>query len=261
MKQYRQPIECRRRPVVLAAVLLALALSAAGARAAEALIAVAANFAQPMQRIAAGFTAATGHTLKLSIGATGKFYAQIRSGAPFAVLLAADAATPRKLIAEGHAVPGSSFSYATGRLVLWSARPGFVDDQGAVLAGGHFEHLAIANPKVAPYGAAALEVLRARGLDAALAGRLVTGESVGQAFQFVASGNAELGFVARSQITVPGQAAVGSHWLVPQALHAPIRQDAVLLRAGESNPAAQALLAYLRSPPARELIAAFGYDP
>ena len=261
MKPYRQPIECRRRPVVLAAVLLALALSAAGARAAEALIAVAANFAQPMQRIAAGFTAATGHTLKLSIGATGKFYAQIRTGAPFAVLLAADAATPRKLIAEGHAVPGSSFSYATGRLVLWSARPGFVDDQGAVLAGGHFEHLAIANPKVAPYGAAALEMLRARGLDTALAGKLVTGESVGQAFQFVASGNAELGFVARSQITVPGQAAVGSHWLVPQALHAPIRQDAVLLRAGEGNPAAQALLAYLRSPPARELIAAFGYDP
>ena len=179
------------------------------------LVAVAANFAAPMARIAEDFTAATGHTLKLSSGATGKFYAQIVAGAPFEVLLAADDETPKKLVDEGHAVAGSHFTYAIGRLVLWSATPGFVDDQGAVLAPGRFAHLAIANPKVAPYGAAAMEVLRARGLADALAPKLVTGESIAQAFQFVSTGNAELGFVALSQVQVPGKPAAGSHWLVP----------------------------------------------
>jgi molybdate transport system substrate-binding protein len=244
----------------LAGWLLALA-SGGAAHAGQVQVAVAANFAAPMARIGQAFTDATGHTLKLSSGATGKFYAQIVTGAPFEVLLAADEATPKKLADEGHAVAASRFTYATGRLVLWSAKPGLVDGQGAVLASGRFAHLAIANPKVAPYGRAAMEVLRARGLADVLAPKLVTGESIAQAFQFVATGNAELGFVALSQVQVPGKPRIGSAWLVPQSLHAPILQDAVLLKAGEHNPAAAALLAYLKNPQARELMRAFGYGP
>jgi molybdate transport system substrate-binding protein len=241
---------------------LCLAGSCAGAvQAGEVHVAVAANFAAPMARIAESFRAATGHVVKVSSGATGKFHSQIVAGAPFELLLAADDATPRRLVDEGHALGSSRFTYATGRLVLWSATPGFVDVQGAVLASGRFAHLAIANPKVAPYGRAAMEVLGARGLADALAPKLVTGESVAQAFQFVATGNAELGFVALSQVQVPGKASTGSAWVVPAAMHAPILQDAVLLKRGESNPAAVALLAYLKSAPARELIGAFGYGP
>lgn len=224
-------------------------------------MAVAANFAGALARIGAGFTAATGHTLQVSAGATGKFYAQVVAGAPFEVLLAADDETPNKLIAAGHAVAGTNFTYAIGKLVLWSAQPGFVDEQGAVLANGRFAHLAIANPKVAPYGAAALDVLRARGLADALAPRLVTAESIAQAYQFVSTGNAELGFVALSQVAVPGKPVTGSYWLVPPALYGEIRQDAVLLRAGEKNPAATALLAHLKSAAARDTIRAWGYGP
>ncbi len=229
------------------------------ARAGEVQVAVAANFAPVLSRIGAGFSAATGHTTKLSAGATGKFYSQVLAGAPFDVLLAADEETPRKLVAAGLAVAGSNFTYAIGRLVLWSAQPGFVDDQGAVLASGRFAHLAIANPKLAPYGAAGLEVLKARGLAQALAPRIVTAESIAQAFQFVATGNAELGFVALSQVAVPGQPATGSYWLVPSNLYGPIRQDAVLLKTGEKNPAAAALLAYLKSAAAKDVIQTFGY--
>jgi molybdate transport system substrate-binding protein len=243
----------------LALLALILASLAAAASAGEVQVAVAANFAGPLAKIGEGFTAATGHVLKVSTGATGKFHAQILAGAPFEVLIAADDETPRKLVAEGRAVAGSNFTYAIGRLVLWSTRPGFVDDQGAVLATGRFAHLAIANPKVAPYGAAGLEVLRARGLSDALAPRLVTAESIAQAWQFVSTGNAELGFVALSQIAVPGRPVTGSHWLVPPNLYREIRQDVVLLNAGEGNPAAVALLAYLKSEPAREVIKAFGY--
>lgn len=224
-------------------------------------VAVAANFAAPMARIGQAFTAATGHTLQLSSGSTGKFFAQIVAGAPFEVLLAADEATPKKLVDAGHAVADSRFTYAAGRLVLWSATPGVVDAQGAVLGSGRFTHVAIANPKLAPYGRAAMQVLRARGLAEALAPRLVTGESVAQAFQFVATGNADLGFVALSQLRLPGKTQAGSAWLVPESLHEPILQDAVLLKAGEGNPAALALLAYLRSAPARAVMHAFGYGP
>jgi len=230
-----------------------------GAAAGEVQVAVAANFAGPLERIAAGFTAATGHTLKTSSGATGRFYSQIVAGAPFEVLLAADTETPARLVASNHAVAGSAFTYAIGRLVLWSAQPGLVDGQGAVLASGRFAHLSIANPKTAPYGAAAMQVLRARGLDATLAPRLVTAESIGQAFQFVATGNAELGFVALSQVSVPGKPAGGSRWLVPAGLYGQIRQDAVLLEPGRNNAAAVALLAYLKTPAAREIIQSFGY--
>lgn len=244
----------------LRTLLVASLTFATGAlHAAEVQVAVAANFAVPLARLGEGFTAATGHTLKLSAGATGKFYSQIVAGAPFEVLVAADDETPKKLVAEGHAIAGSNFSYAIGRLVLWSAQPGFVDDQGAVLATDRFKHIAIANPKVAPYGAAALEVLKARGLSEAVTPRLVTAESIAQAFQFVSTGNAELGFVALSQVAVPGKPATGSHWLVPPSLYGEIRQDAVLLKTGEKNAAAVALLAYLKTAPAKDLIRSFGY--
>jgi molybdate transport system substrate-binding protein len=236
-----------------------LAHLSVAAGAAEVQVAVAANFAVPLARIGEGFTAATGHTLKVSVGSTGRFYSQIVAGAPFEVLLAADDETPRKLIAQGHAVAGSSFSYALGKLVLWSAQPGVVDDKGAVLASGQFTHLAIANPKVAPYGAAALEVLKAQGLTVAVRPKLVTAESIVQAFQFVSSGNAQLGFVALSQVAVPGKAATGSYWLVPPSLYGEIRQDAVLLKAGETNAAAVALMAYMKSAAARAVIQSFGY--
>ena len=242
-------------------------LLAAAARAGEVQVAVAANFAGAMARLGEGFSAATGHTLKLSAGSTGKFYSQISAGAPFDVLVAADDETPKKLIAQGLAVAGSNFTYAIGKLVLWSAQPGFVDNQGAVLSAGRFAHLAIANPKVAPYGAAALEVLKALGLTGVITPKLVTGESIAQAYQFVATGNAELGFVALSQVigagpaSPPGKPVGGSHWLVPQVLYGEIRQDAVLLSAGEKNPAAAALLAFLKSEPAQRLIRDFGYGP
>lgn len=241
-------------------VLVALVLAAAAAaRAGEVQVAVAANFAGPLARIGEAFAAATGHQLKVSSGATGKFYTQIVSGAPFEVLIAADDETPRRLVAEGHAVAGTNFTYATGRLVLWSAQPGLVDGDGAVLASAQVKHVAIANPKVAPYGAAALEVIRARGLTEAVTPKLVTAESIAQAYQFAFTGNAELGFVALSQVAVPGKPMQGSYWLVPTRLHREIRQDAVLLRTGEKNPAAAALLAYLKSDAARAVIKDFGY--
>ena len=227
--------------------------------AAEVQVAVAANFAAPMARLAEAFNAATGHLARLTSGATGKFYSQVLAGAPFEVLLAADAQTPQRLLAQGHAVAGSGFTYAIGQLVLWSATPGLVDAQGEVLRTDRFKHLAIANPRTAPYGQAAMEVLRARGLTEALTPRLVTGESIAQAYQFVATGNAELGFVALAQVQGTRRPVTGSMWLVPPGLHGEIRQDAVLLKSGERNPAALALLAYLQTPEARALIQASGY--
>ena len=229
------------------------------AQAASVQVAVAANFAEPARRIAAEFEKDTGHAVALSFGSTGKFYAQIRNGAPFEVLLSADQATPAKLQAEGGAVAGSAFTYATGQLALWSARPGFVDDQGAVLRRADFEHLAIANPKLAPYGEAAMQTLAALGLLEAVRPRLVMGENIAQTYQFVSTGNAELGFVALSQVMQDGKPTRGSVWLVPATLHAPIRQDAVLLKPGARDPAARAWLAYLRGPKARAVIRAYGY--
>ncbi len=243
------------------ALLLAAMLACATARvqAAEVQVAVAANFAAPLAQIAEGFTAATGHRLKVSVGATGKFYAQIVAGAPFEILFAADDETPARLVKEGLAVAGTPYTYAIGKLALWSAQPGYVDAQGAVLAAGKFSHLAVANPKVAPYGQAGMEVLKARGLAESLAPKLVTAESISQAYQFVYSGNAELGFVSLSQLLVPGKPAGGSYWLVPAALHREIRQDAVLLKAGAANPAAVALLAWLKTEPAKAVIQVYGY--
>lgn len=244
--------------VVLAA-LAGLSLSSNPCFADEVQVAVAANFAGPFQQIAAGFATATGHQAVVSTGSTGKFHTQISNGAPFAVLIAADDETPTKLINEGLAVKGSSFTYAVGKLVLWSAKPGYVDAKGEVLQKGGFQHLAIANPKLAPYGAAAMQALNKLGLAEKLAPRIVQGENIGQAQQFVATGNAELGFVALSQVAVPGKPQVGSSWLVPTDLYTPIRQNAVLLEKGASQPAAQALLKYLQSDAAKAVIQSWGY--
>jgi len=242
-------------------VLLPLLLLASATRADEVTVAVAANFVGPMAKIAESFSAASGHEIKIAAGSTGKLYTQIKAGAPFQVLLAADETTPSRLIAEGHAVAGSNFTYAVGQLVLWSAQPGLVDDHGAVLTQGRFAHLALANSRLAPYGRAASEVLQARGLAHALAPKVVTAENIAQAYQFVLSGNAELGFVALSQVSAPGRPARGSMWRIPQSLYGQIRQDAVLLTAGADSRAAAALLAYLKSAPARALIQSYGYRP
>lgn len=228
-------------------------------QAAEVSVAVAANFAAPMQKIAVAFAQDTGHTAVLSFGSTGKFHAQIRNGAPFQILLAADDATPARLEQDGLAAAGTRFTYALGRLVLWSKQPGLVDAAGDVLRKGSFERIAVADPKLAPYGAAALETMRTLGLLQTLQPRLVQGESIGQAYQFVASGNAALGFVALSQVMLDGKLVEGSAWVVPPELHAPLRQDAVLLVTAKGNTAALALMAYLKTDRARAIMRGYGY--
>lgn len=235
----------------LAAALLAAWHAAAG----EARIAVAANFTATARAIGEAFTNRTGHQPIFSFGASGQLFAQIRQGAPFELLLSADEIHPERAIAEGLGVPGTAFTYAIGRLALHSAEPDRVTGPEA-LASDTFHRLAIANPQVAPYGAAALEVLRHLGLAERLMPKLVQGQSVTQAYQFIATGNAELGFVALAQLA--GSEA-GSTWVVPQELHAPIRQHAVLLRAGEASPAARAFLAFLRGDEAAAIIRGHGY--
>jgi len=226
----------------------------------EVKVAVAANFTAPMQKIAADFEKDTGHKLLVSTGATGAFYAQIKNGAPFEVFLAADDETPAKLEAEGAGVKGSRFTYAVGKLVLWSAKPGFVDAKGEVLKKGGFEHLSLANPKTAPYGAAGVEVLKKLGLYDALQAKIVQGENISQAQQFIASGNAELGFVALSQVWKDGALTSGSGWIVPADQYSTIRQDAILLATGANKPAAVALLKYLQGDKARAVIKSYGYE-
>lgn len=243
----------------LSLALIAMAY-AAGAHAGEVQVAVAANFTAPMQAIAAQFEQDTGHRAKLAFGSTGKFYAQVRNGAPFEVLLAADDETPARLEKEGQAAPGTRFTYAIGKLVLWSARAGYVDAKGEVLRTGDFRHLAIANPKTAPYGAAAVTVLKKLNLFDAMQARLVQGENIAQTHQFISTGNAQLGFIALSQVARDGRIASGSGWIVPASLHAPIRQDALVLAKGRGNPAAQALVDYLKSAKARAIIQSFGYE-
>lgn len=240
--------------------LLFAGMTVGSASADEVQVAVAANFTAPMKTIAADFEKTTGHKAALSFGATGKFYAQIKNGAPFDILLAADDETPAKLEKENLGVADSRFTYAIGKLVLWSAKPGFVDDQGEVLRKGGFEHIALASPKLAPYGAAAVEVMTRLGLMRALEPKFVQGENIAQTYQFVSTGNAELGFVALSQVYEGGKLKSGSGWIVPSAMHSPIRQDAVLLSRAKGNLAAEALLKYLKSDKARAVIKAYGYD-
>lgn len=244
-----------RRLAALLALLVPLL-----ARGGEVSVAVAANFTAPMQKIAAAFEQATGHKAVLSFGSTGRFYAQVKNGAPFQVLLSADDETPLRLEKEGLAVAGTRFTYATGRLVLWSPAPGAVDDKGEVLRRPGTGRVAVADPRVAPYGAAAMETLNKMGLAQSLAPRLVQGESIAQAHQFVASGNAAMGFMALAQVMVDGRIGKGSAWLVPASLHTPIRQDAILLATGRDNPAAAALLAFMKRDAARAIIRAHGYE-
>jgi molybdate transport system substrate-binding protein len=237
----------------------AVLLSTAAVHADEINVAVTANFAAPLQKIAVEFEKDSGHRIVPSFGSTGKFYAQIRAGAPFAAFLAADDETPARLEKEGEGVAGSRFTYAIGKLVLWSRTGGYVDHRGEVLTKKAFAHLALADPRLAPYGAAGVEVLKALGLLETLQPRFVTAENITQAYQFVASGNAELGFVALSQVYKAGRIAEGSGWIVPQALYQPIRQDAVLLARGKGKPAVEAFLQYLRGDKAREIIQSYGY--
>ena len=231
----------------------------ASAHADEVQVAVASNFSAPMQKLALAFERETGHKAVISVGSTGKFYAQIRNGAPFAVLLSADDETPTRLAQEGLALANTQFTYAKGQLVLWSAQPDVVDAQGAVLQGKLLGRLALADPKLAPYGLAATEALAKLGLSDRLKPNLIVGENIAQTYQFVKTGNAALGFVALSQVMSDGRISSGSAWVLPANLYTPIRQDAIVLKAAEQQPAARALMAYLRSDSARQLMASYGY--
>jgi molybdate transport system substrate-binding protein len=237
----------------------AVAVFAQAVQAGEVQVAVAANFTAPAKDIAAEFEKATGHKVTPSFGATGQFYAQIGQGAPFDVFLAADDTTPARLEQEGRTVAGSRFTYAIGALVLWSAKENYVDDKGEVLRTGAFAHLSIADPEKAPYGTAAVETLTRMGLKEALQAKIVMGNNVSQAHQFIATGNAELGFVALSQVYKDGKLTGGSGWIVPGDLYEPIRQDTVILARGKDNEAARAFVEYLKGPQAGAVIQAYGY--
>jgi len=245
------------KTLIVSAILLGLA---GNTLADEVQVAVAANFTAPMQKIAADFEKDTGHKAVLAFGATGKFYAQIANGAPFDVLLSADDETPAKLEKELLAAPHTRFTYAIGKLVLWSAKEGYVDGAGEVLKKGDFKHLALANPKTAPYGAAAMETMTKLGVLPALQPKFVQGENIAQTHQFIATGNAELGFVALSQVFKDGKVTGGSAWVVPASLHQPILQDAVILAKGWKNPAAAALMTYLKGDKAKAVIKSYGYE-
>lgn len=247
---------CIRRLLTAGAALAFTAL----AQAETVQVAVAANFTAPAKALADILAKTTGHEAKLSFGATGAFYTQIKNGAPFDILLAADDERPARLEKEGDTVPGSRFTYAIGQLVLWSAKPSFVDSEGTVLKKGEFNKIAIANPKLAPYGAAAVEAIDKLGLSAAMQPKLVTGESIGQTYNFIATGNAELGFVALAQVLEGGKLKSGSMWVVPAKFHAPIVQDAVILKHAAGNPAAKAWMDLLRSPRTKDLIRSYGYE-
>jgi molybdate transport system substrate-binding protein len=244
----------------LTAVVVLSGLISSPVFAGEVNAAVASNFSAPMKQIAALFQQQSGDTVKLSFGSTGKFYAQIKGGAPFDVFVAADTATPQRLDDEGLTVNGSRFIYALGNLVLWSAQPGYVDDQGAVLRKGDYTRLSIADPKLAPYGMAAKQTLEKLALWNSIRNRMVMGENITQTYQFVATGNAELGFVALSQVMRDGKVRQGSWWRVPAQMYKPIRQSAVLLSGAKDKAAAQAFLDFLKSKKAAAVIRSYGYE-
>jgi molybdate transport system substrate-binding protein len=241
-------------------LLFAALLLPTAALADEVQVAVAANFTAPLQQIAPEFEKATGHKIVAAYGSTGKFYAQIRNGAPFEILLAADDETPTKLVKENAAAADSQFTYAKGKLVLWSAKDAIVDAKGEVLKKAGFDHIALASPKLAPYGAAAVEAMKALGVYETLAPKFVTAENIGQTYQFIKSGNALLGFVALSQVMKDGRIVAGSAWVLPANLYQPIRQNAVILEKGKGKPAAEALMKYLKSDQAKAVIKSYGYD-
>lgn len=223
-------------------------------------VAVAANFATPLKTLAGDFKKQSQHTLLISPEATGKLYAQIKNGAPYEIFLSADQTTPQKLADEGQAVDKSQFTYAIGKLVLWSADTKTVDDQGKVLSTSEASHLAIANPQTAPYGAAAISVMEAMGVYKRWQPRLVQGENIAQTYQFVGTGNAELGFIALSQVMKDSKISAGSAWIVDTNLYQPLKQDVILLKRGAKNPAALAFMDYLKSAPAKMLIQQYGYS-
>ncbi|MBN7797582.1 molybdate ABC transporter substrate-binding protein [Parahaliea mediterranea] len=223
-------------------------------------IAVAANFVEAMQRIAADFTAQTGHQVVLSPGSSGRIYAQITAGAPYDLFFSADQAKPAALEQAGLIVPGSRFTYAVGGLALWSARPGFLDHGPRPLERGDFNRLALANPRLAPYGQAATEVLERLGLTASTEAKWVRGENIAHAYQYVATGNADLGFIALSQLRGSGHSGKGSYWVVPRALYSPIRQDAVQLLRARAKPSAEAFLRHMRGDGAAAIMAGLGYQ-
>ncbi len=218
--------------------------------------AVASNFNAAFDELAARFSQNSGHELLASLGSSGKLYAQIINGAPYQIFLSADIERAQRLEAQGYAVAGSRYTYAIGRLVLWSVRPAYVDAAGVVLKDGAYTHLALANPKIAPYGMAARQVLERFGLWSSLQGKLVIGENIAQTLHFISSGNAPLGFVALAQAQA---LSGGSWWLVPQELYEPIAQQAVLLQTGADNPAAKQFMDYLRSDEAKTIIRRHGY--
>lgn len=232
---------------------ITLILSGSLVQADDVHVAVAANFTAAMKEIAANFEQASGHHAIVSYGSTGKLYTQIKNGAPFEVFLAADQKRP-KLLEQDDAASGR-FTYAVGKLVLWSSDAKRAASEQA-LRDGKFEKIAIANPKTAPYGAAAVEIMQNLGVYQAIEPKLVIGDSIAQTHQFAATGNAEFGFVALAQIALDDS---GSRWLIPDKLYAPIRQDAILLSKGKDKPAAQALLAYLKGDAAKAVIQKFGY--
>jgi len=245
------------RRLHLIGLALAAALVAGPALAADTQVAVAANFTEPAKEIAAAFKAATGHTAILSFGASGQFYAQMARGAPYEVFLSADTDRPKKAEQDGLGVTGTRFTYAIGRLMLYSKTPGLVDPGGAVLGSDKYQKLAMADPLQAPYGVAATQTLRKLGLYDRVKPKLVLGSSLTQTYQFVSTGAAELGFVAYSQvIKEPG----GSRWLVPATFHAPIEQQAILLYTGQNNPAAKAFMTFLKSPASLAIIKSYGYE-
>ncbi|WP_256646898.1 molybdate ABC transporter substrate-binding protein [Thermomonas paludicola] len=251
----------------LLTALVALLPAAAVAQAAkpvvapvQARVAVAANFADAARKLAADYARRSGQRIDISAASTGKLYAQIRNGAPFDVLLSADADTPRRLVKEGLADGGTLHDYAIGRLVLWSRDPARVKDGETLLRKGGITRLAIANPELAPYGAAAREALIYVRRWEELKPTLVMGENVGQAAQFVVSGAAPLGLLPRSLVLEARKTTPGSGWEVPASWHAPIVQTAVLLKRGERNPAARGFLKFLQTPAAQTRIHAFGYD-
>jgi molybdate transport system substrate-binding protein len=238
-----------------AAAGLVVSLSAGDAAAGQTNVAVAANFTDAVKEIAAAFKKRTGHEAVLSFGSTGQLYTQITQDAPFQIFLAADAARPRKAVDEGLGVADSRFTYAIGKLVLWSKTPGLVKGE-ETLRKGAFTKLSIANPTAAPYGEAAIETLQALKLYDGLKPKIVQGNNISQTFQFIDTGNAELGFIALSQIADNDS---GSRWMVPQTLYTPIRQDAVLLKKGAGNEAATAFISFLKGPEARTIIEKYGY--
>lgn len=235
--------------------LLATGWSAGAALAAQTNVAVAANFTDAAKEIAAAFRQKTGHEAVLSFGSSGQVYTQITQDAPFQIMLSADDERPKKLVEDGLGIASSRFTYAIGKLVLWSKTAGYVKGEETLKAAA-FSKISIANPTAAPYGAAAIEAMKSLKVYDGLQPKIVQGNSIAQAFQFIDTGNAELGFVALSQLA--GHDG-GSRWMVPQNLYTPIRQDAVLLKKGEGNEAANAFMSFLKGPEAKAIVTKFGY--